>query len=67
MKPVSKHYYQKRIKELEDQNSQLRDDLYEFRTACSEIYDGLVEVLKAGKGISISWLLGRLKRTWRRT
>ena len=65
MKPETKHYYQKRIKELEYRNSKLQTDLYEFRSACSEIYNGIVGVMKEGKQLSMAYMLERLKRAWR--
>lgn len=61
------HYkYQKRIKELEAENSLLRDERYIFRSVCNDLYEGMVEqVTKNTNGINIGWCLKQLKRVWR--
>lgn len=61
----TKYSYQKRIKDLESQLASAKNDLYQFRTACLEIYDGLILVLKDNKNISIPWILEKFKRAWR--
>lgn len=66
MKKETKYRYEKRIKELESENLRLLDHLYDYRTACSEIYDGIVQALTKGHtSTSIPWILLRLKRIWR--
>lgn len=68
MKTETKYAYQKRIKELETENSRLRDALYEYKTACSDIYNGCVESLgNKSFTINISWVMERMKRVWRPT
>lgn len=58
--------YQKKIRELERENSKLKDDLYQFRTASSEIYDGVMQVIEQrALDIPCLWVLKRLKRAWR--
>lgn len=66
MKTHTKYFYQKRIKQLEEENTRLHNEIYEYRTACSEIYAEAIEVLKQEKtGLAIWYLLGRLKRCWK--
>ena len=66
MKQETRYRLQKRIKELEADRQRLIDERYEFRGACSEIYEGALQVLnKNHTSISISWILGRLRRVWK--
>lgn len=55
----------KKVAEQTREIAELNTKLYEYRMACSEIYDGAVEVLgKGNTSLNISWILGRLKRAW---
>lgn len=67
MDKATEYKYRKRISELEIENRKIRDVLYQYRTACSEIYDGIVSVSKTDTGVKISWILERLKRAWMTT
>jgi len=59
---TTRYRYEKRIKQLESENSELRDKLYCFRSACMDVYDGCCDAIKSGSGLSISWVLRILKR-----
>ena len=65
MKETTRYRYEKRIKILSEENENLRSDLHQFRTACSEIYDGLVDAVKKNEAVPRGWVLERLKRAWR--
>lgn len=66
MNSETRYRYEKRIRELESKVNRLESDVHQFRSACSEIYDGMVEVLgKDGKSLNPAWILQILKRAWR--
>lgn len=64
MKETTRYQYEKRIKALTQEKNELSDKLYIYKTCVHEIYDGIVTI-KDGNSISISWILGRIKRCLR--
>jgi len=63
MNHETKYQYQKRIKELEDENRKLEVKLYDYRTSVLEIFDGCLDVKE--EAISKNWVLKRLKRCFK--
>lgn len=65
VKAETRYAYQKRIKELEERNEKLADDLYQFCTACSEIYDHLIVCFRDSVHANRGHLFEHLKQAWR--
>jgi hypothetical protein len=63
MNEDSDYQLRKRIKELERENRELTNDLYDYKTTVKEIFDGVVEVVGNGTtNIKCSWLLSKIRR-----
>lgn len=65
MNNETKYQFQKRIKELEQDASKLRHELYIYRTCVIEIYDGVCDVMRKNQSISMAWILERAKRCFK--
>lgn len=63
MKEASRHNYEKRIRELNQELNDAANKLYEYRTAIHCIYDGLTEI--DGNGVSKNWIMKCIKRCLR--
>lgn len=61
MNEQTRYRYEKRIKELEKENWNLK--LYKI--ICSEIYGGILEVWNDNKSISHSWIIKKFERVWK--
>ena len=64
MTPVTRYAYEQRIRELKARLVVVEAHLYQAHTCCDEIYTALIEQTRKGQGISVAWLLERLKRLW---
>lgn len=65
MENETRYSYQKKIKELEELNDRLSNQKYEFKQACSEIYEAIADLAsKNSTAIDTGWILKRLRRCW---
>lgn len=66
MKPETEYKYRKRITELEEKINRMDDDLREFRSAASVLYDQCTTNLSSNiTTVRIATILEVLKRVWR--
>lgn len=67
MKGKTKYSYQKRINQLERENSTLSEKLYLYKDVCDQINQAVQNCLRANdnSNISKSWLVGQFRRLWR--
>lgn len=61
MNSETKYAFQKRIRELEIQNSKLSDNLYSYRTTLLEIYDEVAKNAHDKAALNFSYILQRIR------
>lgn len=61
MNNETKYRYQKRIKELEEENARLSD----YRYICMNIFDACQEAGDSANGISKKWLLSQFRKLFK--
>lgn len=58
----TRYAYEKRIRELEQENCKLSNDLYSYRQTVLEIFEGITSMENLGNGLKVTWVLQRLRR-----
>lgn len=61
MNAKTRYSYEKRIKELEQRNVKLSNDLHLYRSLAMEIFSTISQLASEGKTISQGWLIGKFK------